>query len=155
MIKNKDYRMIRYRGTMSGEDRMAYTSSARQIRERMQELYVYELYGFRLETKILAQIIYPHEQINCFATGIHDGLRRMVVVTDYRIIIVGRRLVGKPEIGIISRRDVTSHSMEKRWFTSSITVSTEESTYHFSAVSRRVVELFVWAMEQPLPPLDN
>lgn len=116
----------------------------------MQELYVYDLYGFRLEVKQLAQIIYPYETINCFATGIHEGLRQMLVVTGYRIIIVGSRLFGKSGATVISRSSVHSFSAQKRWFTSSIEFESEEGTFRFRNVSRRVLELFEWAMEQPI-----
>lgn len=120
------------------------------IRLRMQELYVYDLYGFRPEIKALASIVYPYETINCFATGINDGLRRLVVVTGYRVIIVSRRLIGGVEVTVIPRERIISHSYEKRWFASSIEFESEEGHFRFSNVSRRVLELFEWAMEQPL-----
>lgn len=131
-------------------DKSMQTTTKQDITRRMQELYVYDLYGFRLEVKALASIVYPYETINSFATGIHDGLRKMVVVTGYRLIIVSRRLVGGVEVIVIPRTRITSHSYERRWFTSSIEFESEEGHYHFRNVSRRVLELFEWAMEQPI-----
>ena len=130
-------------------DEHMQTTTRQDIRRRMQELYVYDLYGFRPEIKALASIVYPYETINCFATGINDGLRRLVVVTGYRIIIVARRLIGGGEVNVIPRSEVTSHSFEKRWFTSSIEFESEQGHFLFRNVSRRVLELFDWAMEQP------
>jgi len=126
------------------------TTTPQDIRSRMQELYVYDLYGFRPEIKALATIVYPYETINCFATGIREGLRRLVVVTGYRVIIISRRLVGGVEVTVIPRERIISHSYEKRFFTSSIEFESEEGTFHFRNVSRRVLELFEWAMEQPI-----
>lgn len=129
---------------------MTHNTTKQSIRQRMQELYVYDLYGFRLEVKELAQLIYPHEIINCFATGVYDGLRRMVVVTGYRVIVVGRRLVGQGEILSISRKDVTDFHYTKRLFASTISFTSDGQEYRFTGVSRRVVELFGWAMQQPI-----
>lgn len=126
------------------------TTTPQDIRSRMQELYVYDLYGFRPEIKALTAIVYPYETINSFATGIHDGLRRLVVVTGYRVIIIGRRLAGGGEVIVIPRTAITSHSYKKRWFSSTISIESEEGDYIFTNVSRRVVELFDWAMEQPI-----
>lgn len=63
-------------------------ASIGSIRERMQELYVYDLYGFRSENKALAGTLYPHEKINSFAVGLHEGLKKMLVVTTHRLIII-------------------------------------------------------------------
>lgn len=116
----------------------------------MQELYVYDLYGFRPEIKALSSIVYPYETINCFATGIHEGIRRLMAVTGYRVIIVGRRLIGGSDAIVIPRSQITSHSYRKRWFTSSIEFESEEGRFLLTNVSRRVLELFDWAMEQPI-----
>lgn len=131
------------------DDAMQSTTK-QDIIQRMQELYVYDLYGFRPEIKALTAIVYPYETINSFATGILDGLRRLVVVTGYRVIIIGRRLAGGGEVVVIPRTAITAHSYEKRWFSSTISIESSEGNYVFRGVSRRVVELFDWAMEQPI-----
>jgi hypothetical protein len=74
----------------------------------------------------------------------------MVVVTGYRVVVVGRRLVGQGELVSISRRDVTDFHYTKRWFSSTISFTANGQEYLFTGVSRRVVELFGWAMEQPI-----
>jgi len=127
------------------------SSGTKDIITRMQELYVYDLYGFRTETKALASVLYPYETINCFATGIYQGRRRMLVVTIYRIIIVASNLVSPADIITIRREAITQHAFHKRFFTSSIEFSTAEEHYELKNVSRRVLEMFSWAVEQPLP----
>jgi hypothetical protein len=117
----------------------------------MQELYVYDLYGFRTETKALASVLYPYETINCFATGIHKGKRRMLVVTYYRIIIVSTAFGSPADIVSINREQIRHASYTKRFFTSTISFEAEGTTYEFSMVSRRVLEMFTWAVEQTLP----
>ena len=116
----------------------------------MQELYVYDLYGFRPEVKILSTVLYSYEIIYSFATGIYNGLRRMVVVTNYRALIIGSRMLGGSEIIKIPRKEVKSSSYTKKLIGSSIEFSTAENKYVFENVSRRVLELFEWALKQPV-----
>ncbi|MDD3823203.1 MAG: PH domain-containing protein [Sphaerochaetaceae bacterium] len=123
----------------------------KEIRERMQELYVYDLYGFRTELKTLSSILYPYEKINCFATGIFKGKRRMLVVTHYRLIILSTGFGSAPEIFAFDREHISDPRFTKRFFTSSISFDAEGKTIELAMVSRRVLELFVWAVRQPLP----
>ena len=123
----------------------------REVRQRMQELYVYDLYGFRTEIKPLASALYPYETINCFATGIHQGRRKMLVVTYYRILIVSISFGSPANIIEIPREKIKNAAYTKRFFTSTLTFETAEEQYLFSMVSRRVLELFVWAVNQDGP----
>ena len=123
----------------------------RDIRERMQQLYVYDLYAFRPELKPLAAVLYPYEKINCFFVGIHKQKRKLVVVTHYRILIIQSTFSKPAQIVEIRREAVQNPSYKKRFFTSSIFFEAEEEEFNFALVSRRVLELFVWAVKQPLP----
>ncbi|WP_422480056.1 PH domain-containing protein [Pleomorphochaeta sp. DL1XJH-081] len=126
----------------------------KEIRQRMQELYVYDLYGFRTEIKPLSQLLYPYETINCFATGIHQGKRKMLVVTYYRVLIISTSLGAPADIVEMKRETIEHATYEKRFFLSTLSFEAEGNSYHFSMVSRRVLELFVWAINQP-PPIRN
>lgn len=117
----------------------------------MQELYVYDLYGFRTEIKPLSQLLYPYETINCFATGIHQGKRKMLVVTYYRVLIISTSLGAPADIVEMKRETIEHATYEKRFFLSALSFEVEGNSYHFSMVSRRVLELFVWAINQPHP----
>lgn len=126
------------------------------IIDRMKELYVYDLYGFRREIKPLGRLLYPGEPINCFAMGVYEGLRRMLVVTDSRVIIVGNHLGAPSDVDIIPRKDIVSHSATKKIFGSSIEFSTENGArYILTAVSRRVLDVFNWALDQPIREFDD
>lgn len=126
-------------------------ASVKEIRERMQELYLYDLYGFRAENKVLASLLYPLEKINSIAVGLHEGRKKMVVVTYYRLIIIHAPIGREAEIEIFNREEITNASYNKRFFSSSILFEAKGRGYEFTMVSRRVVELFVWAVEQPAP----
>ncbi|MFA6689513.1 MAG: PH domain-containing protein [Sphaerochaetaceae bacterium] len=126
------------------------------ITQRMKELYVYELYGLRRELKPLSRVLYNDETINCFATGVSDGLRRMLVVTDSRVIIVGNHLGSPSDIDIIPRKDIVFHGTTKKLFASSIEFTTTNGAHYLlTAVSRRVLDLFDWALDQPIRQFDE
>ncbi len=126
------------------------------ITERMKELYVYDIYGLRRELKPLSRILYNGEPLNCFATGVMDGLRRLLVVTDSRVIIIGNHLGSPSDIDIIPRKDITAHSATKKFFRSSIEFTTvNDARYTLTGVSRRVLDLFNWALDQPLREFDE
>lgn len=130
--------------------------SAKTIKDRMRELYLYDLYSLRPEIKILARVINPYETINCMATGVLDGQRRMLVVTDHRVIIIATHLGSAPDLFVIPRRDVASHSASKRFFASSIELTARNGArYELKNVSRRVLDLYEWALDQPLPKTDE
>lgn len=138
-------------GIARGDKVAESRQGVREIKQRMQELYVYDLYGFRTETKALASVLYPYETINCFATGIHKGKRRMLVVTYYRIIIVSTAFGSPADIVSINREKIQNPVYLKRFFTSSISFEADGTKYEFAMVSRRVLEMFIWALEQTLP----
>jgi hypothetical protein len=133
---------------------MANRQGLREIRARMQELYIYDLYGFRGELKVLANILYPYEQINCIATGIHKGKRRMLVVTYYRLLIISTVFGSPAEIIEMNRELVKNPTYRKKLFTSTVSFESDGVPYRFDLVSRRVLELFVWAIGQPGPVRD-
>ena len=140
--------MIRFiREEFNGEQVM----SVREVRERMQELYVYDLYGFRTEAKVLASVLYPHEVVNCFATGIHEGKRKMLVVTVYRIIVISTAFASSPDIITIPREEISHPMVVKRFFFSSISFEVYSKEFLFTLVSQRVLDVFLWALEQPIP----
>lgn len=124
--------------------------------QRMKELYVYDLYGLRRELKPLSRILYIDEPINCFATGVMNGLRRLLVVTDSRVIIIGNHIGAPSDIDIIPRNDIIAHSVTKKFFASSIEFMTSnKANYLLTAVSRRVLDLFNWALDQPIKEFDE
>ncbi len=123
---------------------------------RMKELYLYDLYWYRREIKTLASILYYAEPVNCFLTGVSDGLRRFLAVTDSRAIIIGQRFGSPEEIDIIPRKDISSYSADKKLFGSSVRFSAENGAeYSFTGVSRRVLDLFIWSMKQDIPVFDE
>ncbi len=127
----------------------------RDITERLQELYIYDLYGFKRELKPLAMILNIDETINCMATGIFEGKRRLVCVTDYRVIILFVPAVGIPENTIILRDGIIDYEASEKFFTSTFSFSTKNMNFKFKNTQRRIIDLFLWAMEQPIKEYED
>ncbi|MCY1151050.1 MAG: hypothetical protein OWP43_01370 [Sphaerochaetaceae bacterium] len=127
----------------------------KDIISRLQELYIYDLYGFKTELKPLALILLVDETINCVATAILDGKRRFVCITDYRIIILFTPVVGTGESTIIKRKAVVDFEANKKILNSSFKITTDEKEYIFRNTQRRIIDLFLWAMKQPIKEYEE
>lgn len=127
----------------------------KDIVERLQELYIYDLYGFKRELKPLSMILLLDEKINCVSTAIVDGKRRFVCVTDYRVIILFTPIVGIPENTIVLRKAIVDYSAKKKIFNSSFSFSTKDMEFKFKNTQKRIIDLFLWAMEQPIKEYED
>ena len=61
---------------------------------RLRELGIYSDFYYRKELKALMQMLGEYERLNCLLTGVHEGNRKMVAVTDRRIIVLFTALGG-------------------------------------------------------------
>ncbi len=127
----------------------------KDIIERLQELYIYDLYGFKRELKALSMILLLDEKINCVATAIIEGKRRFVCVTDYRVIILFTPIVGIPENTVVLRKAIVDYSAEKKFFKSGFSFSTKDMNFKFRNTQKRIIDLFLWSMEQPIKEYEN
>lgn len=127
----------------------------KDIISRLQELYIYDLYGFKTELKPLAMILLLDEQINCVATAVFEGKRRLICVTDYRVIIIATPIVGSTETTIIKRKAITDYKANKKIYNSNFTIATKGKEYFFKNSQRRIIDLFLWAMEQPIKEYED
>ena len=127
----------------------------KDIISRLQELYIYDLFGFKTELKPLSMILNIDETFNCMATGIHEGKRRLICVTEYRVIILATPVLGAVESTIIKRKAVVNFEADKKFFTSWLSVTTKDQTYLFRHTQKKIIDLYLWAMEQPIKEYDN
>ncbi len=122
---------------------------------RLQELYIYDLYGFKKELKPLASLLYIDEKINFMATAIFDGKRRLVCITDYRIIILFIPIIGSAESTIVKRKAVVDYQAKEKFFTSWFSFNTKGQSFLFKNTQKRIIDLFLWAMEQPIKQYEE
>ena len=118
---------------------------------RLRELGIYSDFYYRKELKALMQMLGEYERLNCLLTGVHEGNRKMVAVTDRRIIVLFTAL-GGGDVKIIRRESVKTYRFEKKFLFSTLTIETNGgATFVFTNTQGKLKDLFDWAMSQPLP----
>ena len=63
------------------------------LEDRLRELGIYSDYYHRMELKPLAALLPYDEKVNCILTGYFEGNRRMIAVTDSRIVVVSAAVI--------------------------------------------------------------
>lgn len=119
----------------------------------MQELGLYANYYYRRENKVLVQLLKEDETLNCMLTGVNSGNRKMVAITDSRIIIIFAGALGSGDVKVLKRDAVTSYGYEKGLFPS-VFIETGSERFDFTNTQHGLRELFDWAMTRPLPEPD-
>ena len=118
---------------------------------RLRELGIYSDFYYRKELKALCGMLGEYERLNCLLTGVHEGNRKMLAVTDRRIIVLFTAL-GGGDVKIIRRESVKDWRFEKKLLFSTLTIETNGgASFTFTNVQGKLKDLFTWAMEQPLP----
>ena len=121
------------------------------LEKRLRDLSLYSDFYFRKELKPLAQLLRDDEQLNCILTGVHEANRKMVAVTDQRILIIYAATLGGGDVKVIRREAVREYWFKKKLLFSSAGFSTEKESFVFTNTQGRVKPYFEWAMSQPLP----
>lgn len=119
----------------------------RDLEKRLRDLGEYSEYWMRKELKILAPMLKPGEELYCVLTGVNEANRKMLAVTDNRLIIIFAAALGSGEVKVIKKEAVTSYNFEKRLF-SKLTVSAAGEDYMFTNTQGGRKELFEWAMNK-------
>ena len=121
---------------------------------RLRELGIYSDFYYRKELKSLMAILGDYERLNCLLTGVHEGNRKLVAVTDRRIIILFTPF-GGGDMKVIRRESVKEWRFEKKFLFSNLTIETNGGTvFTFTNTQGKLKDLFTWAMEQPLPTAE-
>ena len=121
---------------------------------RLRELGIYSDFYYRKELKALWGMLGEYERLNCLLTGVHEGNRKMVAVTDRRIIVLFTAL-GGGDVKIIRRESVKTYRFDKKFLFSTLTVETNGgATFVFTNTQGKLKDLFDWAMKEPLPSAE-
>ena len=121
---------------------------------RLRELGIYSDFYYRKELKALMQVLGEYEQLNCLLTGVHEGNRKLVAVTDRRILILFTPF-GGGDMKVIRRDSVKDWRFEKKFLFSTLTLETNGgASFTFTNTQGKLKNLFRWAMEQPLPAAE-
>ena len=121
---------------------------------RLRELGIYSDFYYRKELKALLSMLGEYEQLNCLLTGVHEGNRKLVAVTDRRILVLFTA-VGGWDVKIIRRESVKEWRFEKKFLFSNLTLETKGgASFTFTNTQGKHKDLFDWAMSQPLPAAE-
>ena len=124
------------------------------LNNRLRELGIYSDFYYRKELKALLGMLGEYEQLNCLLTGVHEGNRKMVAVTDRRIIILFTAL-GGGDVKIVRRASVKDWRFDKKWLFSTLTIETNGgASFTFTNTQGKLKDLFDWAMSQPIPDAE-
>ena len=120
--------------------------------KRLRELGIYSDFYLRKELKPLAQQLQGGEQLNCILTGVHEANRKMLAVTDRRLLLLFTGALAAGELQVIRREGIESWDFEKRFLFSTLRIRLKDGTeYVLTNTQGSMKKLFEWAMQQPLP----
>ena len=125
------------------------------LASRLQELGIYNDYYYRLEVKTLEQVLSVDEVVNCVLTGLVDGSRRMVCITDSRIIIVSKHLTSNGDVLIIKRKAVTEYQFIKKFLFSKIVIKYSDKEILIRNTQGKIKKLFEYAMNYKIKEYDK
>ena len=121
---------------------------------RLRELGIYSDFYYRKEMKALSQVLGEYEQLNCVLTGVHEGNRKLVAVTDRRIIILFTPF-GGGDMKVIRRESVKDWRFEKKFLFSNLIIETGGgASFTFTNTQGKLKDLFTWAMNEPIPAAE-
>ena len=124
----------------------------KRLDKRLQELSIYSNFYYRKELNALAQVIAEDERLNCVLTGVHEANRKMLAVTDRRLIIIFAGALAAKAVTVIQRSAVSEYRFDKKFLFSKLSFRTNNGAdFEFANTQGSLKELFEWAMRQPLP----
>ena len=102
----------------------------------------------------MVQVLGDYERLNCLLTGVHEGNRKMLAVTDRRILILFTPF-GGGDMKVIRRESVKDWRFEKKWLFSSLIIETKGgASFTFTNTQGKLRDLFDRAMNEPIPAAD-
>ncbi len=118
---------------------------------RLQELSIYSDFYHRKELNALAQVLADDETLNCILTGVHDGNRKMLAISDRRLMIIFAGALSAKDFVVIQRSAVKEYRFDKKFLFSKAGFRTSSEEFVFENTQGSLKELFEWAMQRPLP----
>lgn len=122
------------------------------LEKRLRELGIYSDFYYRKELKALVQLLQEGEELNCILTGVHEAARKMLAVTDRRLLVIFAGALSAGEITVIPREKLADWQFEKKLLFSSVRIETTNGElYSFTNTQGSLKALFEWAMQRPIP----
>ncbi|MFO8064055.1 MAG: PH domain-containing protein [Spirochaetia bacterium] len=120
-----------------------------QIQARLKELGLQNDYGYRRETRLLPNVLEADEQLLAVTSGVLNGMRRLVVLTERRLLFVSKPTMGEPRLFAVPREDLVAVRGSKGLVFGSLSFETADGTYRLDNVLKKSMAQFAPGMGLP------
>ncbi|MFO7782810.1 MAG: PH domain-containing protein [Spirochaetia bacterium] len=124
-------------------------ATLQELKARLSQLGLARDYGYRRELRLLPQILEPDEELRAVTSGVHDGLRRLVVLTQRRLLVLQKPAVGKPSLLYVPREEITAAEGRRGVLFGVLTIHTSAQPFVFYNVAKKSLPPF---LEEISPP---
>lgn len=118
-------------------------ATLQELRATLSELGLKRDYGYRRELKLLPEILEADEEVHAVTSGVYDGLRRLVVLTDRRLLVLQKPTVGKPNLLSVPRNDISGAEERRGLFFAALTLQTRAQPFVFHNVLKKSLAPFL------------
>ncbi len=124
-------------------------ATLKELKARLSELGVEREYGYRRELRLLPEILKPDEELRAVTSGLHDGQRRLVVLTQRRLLVLQKPAVGKPNLLYVPREEVTAAEARRGLLFGVLTIHTSDRAFVFHNVAKKSLPPFLEDLGSP------
>jgi len=114
----------------------------KSLENRLQQLGIYDEFWNRIELKSLAQLLDSNETLQCLFTGVHEGNRKMVAITDRNVIILTSGLISDGNAVVLKKDAVTDHRYDNGLIFAKAGFSFGDKHWEFVNCQKRMKEMF-------------
>lgn len=117
-----------------------------EIKQRLAELGLEKEYRFRRELRLLPDIFESGEHMRAVTSGVYEGLRRLVVLTEERLLVLQKPTLGKPNLLYVPRGEITDVEARNGLLFAVLTVHTTAGPFVFHNTAKKSVGFFLGAL---------
>ena len=119
-----------------------------EIKDVLKDLGLTHVYGYRLETRALPNILGMDEQLYGITSGVYQGKRWLAAVTGQHIYLISVNPVSKTEVKVINRGDVRDAAAKKCVLFAKITLELDGESIVLEHAAKASVPTFLWAVSR-------
>lgn len=119
------------------------------IKERLKELNLHDVYGYRMEIKALPQVLGLDEELYGITSGLYHGRRWLSAVTGETVYMISSSPVSSTEVKKFARNSVHNISSRKGLFFGKIIIElADDDIIILEHVAKKSIDGFLWAVDR-------
>lgn len=122
----------------------------KEIQNRLTELGLQSLYGYRRELKALPQLLADDENLNGITSGVYQGRRWLLAVTHKRMIFVTANTLSGVEVKSFDLSQLVKTSNKKGFLFAAITLNLQEEEITLQHIAKQSLPSLTAALERNL-----